>query len=195
MDKQKAEWPDEKHIESVGQNGGTLEDEGRALISELMALADIRQVIGDPHGKLMQDEVVSAVNALVKERDEHLDHLKQICEIVGEVHDGKHDIGVAWESVAAIKHQRDELAAHLELIKQAEQRRYPSDQGEWVGSYLNRVRDVIKQAPAVSLAELKAQAIEQFADQWNYETGGDNQFIGYAYSHADRIRQEAQCNN
>lgn len=136
---QRPEWPDEQRIDTIGQNGNTgdhyrpapampdhiariieriepadrealeqhLKDE--SIMGQLMCLQEIRQAIGDPWGRLMQDEVVSAISSLVKERDEYLDHLKQICEIVGEVHDGKHDIGVAWESVAAIKHQRDEL--------------------------------------------------------------------------------------
>lgn len=37
----------------------------------IQALADIREAVGDPEGKLMQDELVERVKGLVKELYDH----------------------------------------------------------------------------------------------------------------------------
>ncbi|GAA3721344.1 hypothetical protein GCM10022421_32450 [Oceanisphaera sediminis] len=152
MDKQKTEWPDEKHIESVGQNGGTLEDEGKVLMGELMALADIRQVIGDPHGKLTQDEVVERVRGLAVECEQH--HVS-IIELN--------------EKIRSVLTQRDELAAQnsrlLSLLNEHFVE-WEKDSGEWNEfDWHDRVAVAIAEKPAASLAEIRIAAVNGFADK------------------------------
>lgn len=67
------------------------------------------------------------------ERDEFHGHLAQICEMLGEVNDGKPDTGAVWEGVnamldynnrlklqmEAVKRQRNELSAQNEKLKAA----------------------------------------------------------------------------
>lgn len=140
---------------------------------------------------------------LLAERNEHLDHLKQICEIVGEVENGKHDIGVAWESVAAIKHQRDELAAHSDRLLGLLREHYYDfehsdgltdwDEEDWHG----RVGFALEDKASHSLAELRISAVKGFADEvWqqmmrHYRT--IKVFpLTLAKEYAERTRKEAQ---
>ncbi|GAA3704042.1 hypothetical protein GCM10022421_08550 [Oceanisphaera sediminis] len=239
-DKQKTDWPDEKHINIVGQNGDTLESEGKVLMSSLMLLADIRQAIGDPHGKLTQDELVSEIKRLKlerdelhrdyhqvgtayekvnKERDEYRGHLAQICEMLGEIQScGAPDIGAAWEGVNAMREYSDKLKLQMEVVKR--QRNELSAQNESLKAALIdfaeivdmlddhthpniecdaiacSMREAANANPAACLAEIKAQAIESVIPTLQRREGG-TLLIGAndLQSIANRIRQEAQCNN
>lgn len=50
----------------------------------------------------------------------------------------------------------------------------------------------LSETPAVSLVEVRAQAIDQFAEQWDFEKEGAKPFILFASEYADRIRKEAK---
>ncbi|MGB5856735.1 MAG: hypothetical protein WBH20_15925 [Oceanisphaera sp.] len=74
MDNKPARWPTDEHINTAAHNGCAMEIEDPksasiAMMSELLAFADIREAIGDPECKLMQDEVVAKVKLLVAQND------------------------------------------------------------------------------------------------------------------------------
>lgn len=91
-----------------------------------------------------------------------------------------------------LRQERDELAAHIYHIEAAEEISYPSDDCAWAGDYINQLRAAIMESPKVCLAEVRAQAIELFAEQWDFERGGDGEFAVFACKYADRIRKEAK---
>jgi hypothetical protein len=79
MDNNPTDWPSEARIDTIGQNGNDGEHyadlslecdklrqaNDNQLIEQILCLQQIREAIGDPHGKLMQDEVVELVRGLV----------------------------------------------------------------------------------------------------------------------------------
>ena len=58
--------------------------------------------------------VCEHLEQVVDERDEYRGHLAQICEMLGETPDGKPDIGAAWEGVAALVAQNEQLKAEYQ---------------------------------------------------------------------------------
>ncbi|WP_019933901.1 hypothetical protein [Oceanimonas smirnovii] len=82
------------------------------------------------------------------------------------------DVFRRYEQLLSAKPDPIKADGHAKIAEQAEQ--------------------AINATPATSLAEVRAQAIEQFAEQWDFERGGDGEFAVFACKYADRIRKEAQ---
>ena len=139
--------------------------------------------------------VCEHLEQVVDERDEYRNHLAQICEMLGEMPNGKPDIGAAWESVAALTAQnklfRSLLTEHFE--------EWEKDSGSWDEfSWHDRVSAAIGSSTFYCLAQVKSQAIEDFSvamedfkqeyDDLGYEDMPRNQTREYV----SRIRQEAK---
>lgn len=118
----------------------------------IMALQQIREAIGDPHGKLMQDDLVERVRELVAHNDQLSESRKR------------------WRGLAV------------------------ND-----GNFLIEVVEILNQSPAASLAEVRAQAVQEFAQELGvfdpeYDDQGYIEVPRYAIKkYIDQIRQEAKC--
>ncbi|MGP7732980.1 hypothetical protein [Oceanimonas smirnovii] len=186
-------------LEELDQQVRKLQGDNKALVSQNQYLRQRPDLPVDriPAYKKHAEQIKQLENA----RNEHLDHLKQICEIVGEVENGKHDIGVAWESVAAIKHHQDELAAHSDRLLRLLREHYYDfeysdgltdwDEEDWHG----RVGFALEDKASHSLAEVRANTIEGIIKTLrDPKLLGGTRLIGVSelQEHADRARKEAQ---
>lgn len=185
---QETEWTaDEGHIDTVDHSGSAMEDEGKVLISELMALADIRQVIGDPHGKLTQDELASSIKRLRLERDE--------------LYRDYHQMGAAWETASAMVADRDTLAAQNSALKKWIRiaRGFPKERGPYKDRYeLDQAAlKLLNEYPATHLTEIKAQTGGSMQKLKIYiagpMTGYANDNRGAFNQKAALLRQQGHC--
>ncbi|MBM7455220.1 hypothetical protein HNR62_001080 [Oceanisphaera litoralis] len=136
---------------------------------QMLALQQIREAIGDPHGKLMQDEVVERARELVAERDALAAHAASLTECFD-------DLIASSEGVTGL-HGNGEIAPWGDLTEGG---RFE----EWLLP--------LSQSPGANLAEVKAQAIESFAASVHRDSIHKPTLVAIAKHYADRIRKEAQ---
>lgn len=134
-------------------------------------------------------ELSQKVEKLRQERDEYRGHLAQLCEMLGEMPNGKPDIGAAWEAVAAVIAKRDELAAQNDMLMAASWalKENPQDHEAWY-----QIKHVRSMEPPSCLAEVKAQTIESFAASVQRDSIHAPTLKVIAKHYANRIRQEAK---
>lgn len=129
-----------------------LKDE--SIMGQMICLQEIRAAIGDHYGKLMQDEVVSAINNMVKERDELAVRVETIKQSVNSV--AKQWFYEEFEDDLLEKMERHGLIAQAEgyslsMIAELQATLEPCFEG----------------APATSLAEVRARAVDELAQERN----------------------------
>ena len=107
--------------------------------------------------------VCEHLEQVVDERDEYRNHLAQICEMLGEMPNGKPDIGAAWESVAAVIAHQDKLVHELSACQRV--LHSLAHHGQVTPDYASDAKAVIDSKPDASLAEVKVQAIDEFKSE------------------------------
>lgn len=103
---------------------------------------------------------------------------------------------------AMVSRDRDELAAqsavfrdHLQRIYSNSEEAVMNDESCYaiVPDYIDDISDLLDSPPAACLAEIKAQAIEQFAkDELSHNNVESFSMKNVATRYADRIRKEVQ---
>jgi hypothetical protein len=111
--------------------------EGGLLIRDLFAFAGVRQIIGDPYGKLMQDEVADRIQKLVNVMRQTvgiMDALRMIEGLPGMSRDEKKAISMCREQIKEmLDEQMPEWDAVCKAIHEAntpdQERKSPASDG------------------------------------------------------------------
>ncbi len=152
-----------------------------SIMGQLMCLQEIRAIIGDHHGSLMQDEVAARVRGLAAECEQH--HVSII------------DLNKKIHSVLA---QRDELAAQNNLFRSllAEHfEEWEKDSGSWDEfAWHDRSAIALNKEPSACLDEVKVHAIDEFKSELVKSVSAIYRphIEGVSAVVAHRIRQEAK---
>ena len=139
-------------------------------------IADIRAAAGDPTGRLMQDELVQHIAAVVKERDDLLERMEAIAEQlrVGTIPDLENVTGA------------EDLAPHVKTLCDS------LGAAEIVATGRGHTIDGLR----LEVADLRERLHEQI-EQWKTDTGrlaadlrGAMEARSHAINEADRLRAE-----
>lgn len=92
-----------------------------------------------------------------------------------------------YKRLEFLEQENKELRAHCERLRHhIREGLEPAENDESISSYTDDTVQLLNSIPAQSLAEIRAQAVEEFSDMLSSD------FAELAYEYADQLRKEAE---